>query len=75
MKALVNYCRWHGAKLRLRGRDEAAVWGQLVLTTESGREEMRDFYFDLHASRLTINRDEGEILLVLDEMGVPSDDA
>ena len=74
MKALVYYCRWQGAKLRLRGRDEAAVWGQLVFVSDGGEEETQDFHFNLQSSQLTINRAEGEISLVLDEMGVPLDD-
>ena len=35
MGPLVYYCRWRGAKLRLHGRDEDAVWGELI-TREGG---------------------------------------
>ena len=71
MKPLVNYCRWQGARLRLRGRDDSAVWGQLVFIGENGQEEARAFHFDLQSSRLTISEEDGENLIVLDEMGVP----
>lgn len=71
MKPLVYYCRWQGAVLRLRGRDESAVWGQLVFVGENGEEKAQDFHFDLHESRLTLSQEDGEELFILDEMGVP----
>lgn len=71
MKPLVNYCRWQEAKLRLRGRSESAVWGQLVTVDEHGNEEQQDFHFDLHSWQLTLQQEDGERLLELDEMGVP----
>lgn len=70
MKALVNYCRWQGAKLRLRGRDDTAVWGQLVTVGEEGEERL-DFYYELQSQRLTLAEEDGERTIVLDEMGVP----
>lgn len=71
MKPLVYYCRWQGAVLRLRGRDETAVWGQLVFTAENGEEKTQDFRFILQSSQLTLQQDDGELSIVLDEMGVP----
>ena len=73
MKPLVNYCRWQGARLRLRGRDDTAVWGQLILAGENGEEESRDFRFNLQLSRLTMSQEGGEVSFVLDEMGVPKE--
>jgi hypothetical protein len=69
MKPLVYYCRWQGAKLRLQGRDETAVWGQLVFAPESGRAP-QNFHFSLRDRRLTLQRDGDEQTLQLDEMGV-----
>ena len=46
MKPLVYYARWQGALLRLRGRDDTAVWGQLVYS-ESGEEHLQPFRFHL----------------------------
>jgi len=71
MKPLVYYCRWQGASLRLRGRDESAVWGQLVFVDENGEEKLQDFHFNLQTSQLTLQQSTGDLLLVLDEMGVP----
>lgn len=69
MKALVYYCRWQGAKLRLRGRDETAVWGQLVFPPESGRPA-QNFRFNLKTRQLTIGQGADERTLQLDEMGI-----
>ncbi len=71
MKPLVYYCRWQGAALRLRGRDETAVWGELVFTAENGEQESQDFRFDLQKSELTLPHSQGELSILLDEMGVP----
>ena len=71
MKPLVYYCRWQGAKLRLRGRDETAVWGELVFIGEGGEEETQSFHFDLQKSELTLQQSEGKQSIVLDERGVP----
>lgn len=69
MKPLVYYCRWHDAALRLRGRDETAVWGQLVFTTEAG-ETTQNFRYELAAQQLTLEEGETTKLIQLDEMGV-----
>jgi hypothetical protein len=70
MKPLVNYCRWQGAKLRLRGRDDTAVWGQLVFSDEDGEETTQDFHFNLQTWQLTLESLDDNIALQLDEMGV-----
>jgi hypothetical protein len=71
MKPLVYYCRWQGARLRLRGRDESAVWGELVFTAENGEEESQEFRFIFRTSELTLKQSDGERSIILDEMGVP----
>lgn len=70
MKPLVLYCRWQGAKLRLRGRSETAVWGELAFegTTEP-------FLFQLQASLLTLGEGDQAQTLKLDEMGVVTADS
>lgn len=70
MRPLVYYCRWRGAKLRLRGRDNAAVWGELVYTTEKSGERVEPFRYDLERQAITLITDKGEIREVLDDMGV-----
>lgn len=75
MKPLVYYCRWQGASLRLRGRDEAAVWGQLVFTDDAGLEKTQDFRYELAASQLILFADGEKRVLVLDDMGVPVDES
>ena len=69
MKPLVYYCRWQGASLRLRGRDETAVWGQLVLNRD-GSETTQTFRFNLKTRELTLDEAEGARTFTLDEMGV-----
>ena len=70
MKPLVLYCRWQGAKLRLRGRDETAVWGHLIFTDEESAETSQEFRFNLQTWQLTLQSLNGNIMLKLDEMGV-----
>ena len=72
MGPLVYYCRWRGARLRLRGRDAEAVWGQLV-TAEAGQERAETFRFDLVSWQLWLG-ESGERRLQLDEMGVVTDE-
>lgn len=69
MKALVYYCRWQGAALRLRGRDETAVWGELVFNRD-GTETSQRFRFELAARRLTLTGPDGDRTVILDDMGV-----
>ncbi len=69
MGPLVYYCRWRGARLRLQGRDDAAVWGQLILH-EDGVERVESFRFDLRTWALWLQTEEGENRLQLDELGV-----
>jgi hypothetical protein len=66
MKPLVYWCRWHGARLRLRGRDEEAVWGELKVGDES-----RPFRYRFKLRQLTMTHSDGSsVTLHLDEMGV-----
>ena len=72
MGPLVYYCRWQGAKLRLRGRDEGAVWG-LLITRQGDAEVTEPFRFDLLSWELWLGDDEGRRLR-LDELGVVVDE-
>jgi len=65
MKPLVLWCRWHDATLRLFGRDEAAVWGELVFA-----EKTEPYHFDLQSWELTIGEGADRRTMTLDEMGV-----
>ena len=69
MKPLVYYCRWQNASLRLRGRDETAVWGHLVYKANTKQESMQEFRFDLKSWQLTLPEADGEKIIQLDEMG------
>ena len=71
MKPLVNYCRWQKAKLRLQGRDDDSVWGQLAFRTADGQNTVRNFNYHLGNAELTIDDDNGQQRILLDEMGVP----
>lgn len=68
MGPLVYYCRWRGVKLRLRGRDETAVWGQLLSDDESG-PRVEVFRFELGTWALWLG-DNPPVRLQLDELGV-----
>ncbi len=69
MKPLVLWCRWHEARLRLHGRDEASVWGELAF---ADRHEPFRYH---HASRqLEIGDTASRRILILDEMGVVLDE-
>lgn len=65
MKPLVLWCRWHGARLRLRGRDPEAVWGELAFA-----DRMNRFRYELASQMLTIGNGEAARQVRLDEMGV-----
>ena len=69
MKPLVYYARWQSAKLRLRGRSETAVWGQLVYTDVDGDEQPKLFHFDLKSWQITVGEGNDEQIIQLDEMG------
>lgn len=69
MKPLVYYCRWQGASLRLRGRGETAVWGQLVFHHD-GVETSQSFHFNLQTWELTLEEAGGKRTIQLDEMGI-----
>ena len=70
MKPLVYYCRWQGASLKLRGRDETAVFGQFAYIEEDGSECLQEFHFNLKSRQLTLKHVAGDELIQLDEMGV-----
>lgn len=72
MKPLVYYCRWQGASLRLRGRNETAVWGHLVYNANSEQEFLLPFRFDLQSRWLVLQEADGEKMIQLDEMGTVS---
>jgi hypothetical protein len=74
VKPLVYYCRWQGASLRLRGRDDTAVWGQLVFT-ENGEERSQSFRFNLKSWQITLSVADSEKTLQLDEMGTVVNEA
>ena len=69
MKPLVYYCRWQGARLRLRGRSDTAVWGQLIFQ-EEGQETAQNFRCELQVRKLILETDGRERVVQLDEMGV-----
>ena len=71
MKPLVYYCRWQKASLRLRGRNETAVWGQLVQKSPEGEEKTVDFRYILDNSQLILFQDGEQQNFFLDEKGVP----
>jgi hypothetical protein len=54
----------------LRGRDDTAVWGQLVFSDKDGEETTQDFHFNLQTWQLTLESLDDNIALQLDEMGV-----
>lgn len=72
MGPLVYYCRWRGAKLRLRGRDDTAVWGELI-TTEDDQMSVETFHFDLRSWELWLGKAPGR-RLQLDELGVVTEE-
>jgi hypothetical protein len=63
------YCRWHSAKLRLFGRSETAVWGELAY-----KDHSEPFRFQLQESVLTLGEGDGAKTLKLDDMGVEVND-
>jgi hypothetical protein len=65
----VYYCRWQEASLRLRGRDDTAVWGHLVYKAGTPQESMQEFHFGLKTWQLTLQLPEGEKVVQIDEMG------
>lgn len=69
MKPLVYYCRWQEASLRLRGRDDTAVWGHLVYKADTSEETMQEFRFMLKTWQLTLQTPQGAETVQLDEMG------
>jgi len=70
VKPLVYYCRWNGATLRLRGRDDRFIRGQLVFTSADGGEVTQEFSFETATAELTIFLDTGTQKMILDDMGI-----
>lgn len=68
MKPLVYWCRWHEARLRLRGRDGESVWGELAFADETVR-----FHYNLTQALLSIETGLRAGVRRLDEMGVERD--
>ena len=68
MKALVLWCRWHDARLRLHGRDENALWGELAFP-----EERQPFRYNRRTRELVVGEGEDAREIHLDEMGVEVD--
>lgn len=75
MQPLVYYCRWQSAKLRLRGRDAASVWGELVFDAGTPDERTQTFRYELAEQVLTLETAGGPQRLLLDEMGVVTSSA
>lgn len=71
MGPLVYYCRWQGAKLRLRGRDERNIWGDLVFSNGES-DQVIAFRFNNHSWELAIGEGDDQRILKLDELGVPT---
>lgn len=65
MKPLVFWCRWHDATLRLHGRDEDFLWGELVFP-----ERRETFRFHRQTWELSMGEGEEIRTVKLDEMGV-----
>jgi len=70
MKPLVYYCRWQGASLKLRGRDETAVFGHLAFTDEDGTVRLQEFHYQLKTQKLTLKHADNDEIIQLDEMGI-----
>lgn len=65
-KPLVLWCRWNNAALRLRGKDDRTLVGELAF--DDG--DVEPFTFDMHTWTLTRTSDGREISEQLDEMGI-----
>lgn len=56
--------------MRLRGRDETAVWGELVFAAAVGTEQQRAQLFRFELNTWLLHLEEKGEVLQLDEMGV-----
>lgn len=70
MGPLVYYCRWREAKLRLRGRAEPFVWGELAFNDPDNGDHTEQFQFDTVTLELFVQRADGWARLQLDVLGV-----
>lgn len=68
-KPLVLWCRWHNASLRLRGKDETNLFGELAF--DDG--DVEPFTFNMYTWTLTRTSDGREIREQVDEMGIVRD--
>lgn len=65
MKPLVLWCRWHDARLRLHGRDEQFLWGELAFP-----DEKQPFRYNRQTQELMVGEGGEARQVQLDEMGV-----
>lgn len=65
-KPLILWCRWHNAVLRLRGKTEAELFGELAFP----EGDAEPFSFNMLTWRLTRTSEGEERVAVLDEMGI-----
>ncbi len=65
MKPLVLWCRWNDAKLRLHGRSESELWGEIVFP-----DKLERFRFDIATAKLRLGKESPWRYIMLDEMGV-----
>lgn len=69
MGPLVYFCRWRGSRLRLHGRDDPFVWGQLATSNDDG-EQVESFRFNTQTWELFLGEGDMPERLQLDELGV-----
>lgn len=65
MKPLVLWCRWNDARLRLHGRSESELWGEIIFS-----DRLERFRFDIAAAELRLGKENPWRYIMLDEMGV-----
>ena len=69
MRPLVFYCRWHQLTLRLAGRSETEVWGELLPNGVTEQAQATPFRFHLQTWELQLGDTTPE-RLQLDEKGI-----
>jgi hypothetical protein len=65
MKPLVLWCRWNNARLRLHGRNETEVWGEIVLP-----DSLEQFRYNIAAAELRLGKENPWRYIKLDDMGI-----
>ena len=68
-KPLILWCRWNDASLRLRGKDNINLVGELVFDDDM----VEPFTFNMHTWTLTRTSGSREIVQQVDEMGIVRD--